>query len=165
MAKKKKDIITVNAIKEETRGRPTEYRPEYCQLLLAHLSEGLSFESFAAVVDVCKQTIYSWLEKFPEFADAKARGFEKNRLFWERLGRDNIINESWHQAGSRSLNATVWIFNMKNRFPDEWRDKKEISGQVNTGTDLSGLMTRAADDPELMAALRVVGDALSKKWG
>jgi hypothetical protein len=144
-------------------GRPTDYRPEYCELLINHLAEGLSFESFAAVVDTCKQTIYTWLEKFPEFSAARANGNEKSRLYWERLGRDHILNSSIVGVASKSLNATVWIFNMKNRFPDEWRDKKEITGDIKTGPDLTGLMSEAADDPQLLAALRLVGDKLSKK--
>ena len=27
-------------------GRPTKYKPEYCEMLIEHMSEGLSFESF-----------------------------------------------------------------------------------------------------------------------
>jgi hypothetical protein len=30
------------------------------------------------------------------------------------------------QQTKTSLNSTVWIFNMKNRFKDEWKDRHEI---------------------------------------
>lgn len=52
-------------------GQPTKYKPEYCQLVIDHMSRGLSFESFAGVVGTCKQTIYSWMAKYPEFLDAR----------------------------------------------------------------------------------------------
>lgn len=107
-------------------GRPTKYKKEYCKMLIDHMEQGLSFEAFAGVVSVSKQTLYDWEKAHPEFLDAKRQGFQKCRLFWEKLGLDNIINESFGKGQSRSLNASVWIFNMKNRFPDEWRDKQEV---------------------------------------
>jgi hypothetical protein len=37
-------------------------------------------------------------------------------------------------AVKKSLNSAVYIFNMKNRFKDEWKDKheNELSGNVGT---------------------------------
>lgn len=100
-------------------GHPTDYESRFCQMLIDHLSEGLSFESFAAIVGVTKKTLYNWRDANPEFLHSKEIGTEKSRLFWEKLGRDNIINSE------TSLNTGVYVFNMKNRFPDEWRDKQE----------------------------------------
>jgi hypothetical protein len=73
-------------------GRPTKYRKTYCQELVTHMASGLSFESFAGAIGTCKQTLYSWANEFTEFMDAKKIGFEQNRLFWEKLGINNIIN-------------------------------------------------------------------------
>ena len=99
-------------------GRPTEYKPEYCQQLIDHMAEGFSFESFAGLLGVSKQTIYNWLEHFPEFVDAKKAGFEASRLTWEKIGK-KIADEG-------SGNATAFIFNMKNRFREDWNDKQQI---------------------------------------
>jgi DNA-binding XRE family transcriptional regulator len=108
-------------------GRPTKYKEEYCDELISHMERGLSYESFAGYIGVSKQTIYDWEKANPEFLDAKKIAFEKCRLFWEELGIDNIISQSSSSkdfgSESKSLNSTVWIFNMKNRFPEEWRDK------------------------------------------
>lgn len=115
------------------RGRPTKYKPEFCELLIEHMASGLSFESFGGLdeVEVWKDVLYDWVKLYPDFSNAKRLGFQKNRKFWEKLGRDHILNESesfgnGQGSKSKSLNATVWIFNMKNRFPEEWREKKEI---------------------------------------
>jgi transposase-like protein len=103
-------------------GRPSKYKPEYCEQLIEHMEQGLSFEAFAGSIGVCKQTLYTWTEEHEEFLDAKKRATEKSRLFWEKMGIDNIINVSEFKGDSTSLNSAVWVFNMKNRFG--WRDKQ-----------------------------------------
>jgi hypothetical protein len=129
LQKKKKD----DGVKKKL-GRPTIYDPKYCAMVIEHMEKGFSFESFAGVVSTTKQTIYEWAEKFPEFGDAKKIAEAKCQIFWEELGMKHIItqSESWHQGGSKSssLNASVWIFNMKNRF--KWRDQRQIELEDKT---------------------------------
>lgn len=134
-------------------GRPTDYRPEFCELLIDHMAKGLSFESFAGLVGVSKQTIYDWVKANPEFLDSKNIGTEKARLWWESKATDYLLNteettrdsEGNQQVRKTSLNSTVWIFNMKNRFKDEWRDKQEIEGEVQINRVIK---PRPMDDPE-----------------
>ena len=66
-------------------GRPTEYKPEYCQMLIDHGRKGYSFEAFGGVVCVSKQTLYSWCKSFPEFLDAKGRSKSNSRLCLETM--------------------------------------------------------------------------------
>ena len=115
-------------------GRPTSYEERYCDLLIQHMAKGLSYESFAGFLGVSKQTIYDWEKVNPDFLDSKKIGVEKSRLFWEQQGIDGLFDTkestkeedgSWNTK-ERKLNASVWIFNMKNRFMQEWRDKQEI---------------------------------------
>jgi hypothetical protein len=108
---------------KRTLGRPTSYKPEYCQLVIEHMSKGLSFESFAGVVGTCKQTIYNWTVKYPEFLDARNEADAKCRLFWEKSGIQGMF-----LGQHDKFNATVWVFNMKNRF--HWRDMQEIKQEV-----------------------------------
>ena len=54
--------------------KPT-YKPEYCQMLIDHMSKGYSFESFAGKIGRGVRTIYEWREKFEEFQDACSAGF------------------------------------------------------------------------------------------
>lgn len=116
-------------------GKPTKYKSEYCEQLIEHMSKGLSYESFAGTAGVHRSVLYDWEDTYPEWKDAKETAFSKCLLFWERLGIDNILNvsESFGKEGgtSKSLNGSVWIFNMKNRF--KWRDKQpdEIDTVVN----------------------------------
>lgn len=119
--------------------RPTKYNPKYCAELIDHMAHGLSFEAFAGRIGVSKQTLYDWEKAQPEFLDAKEVGLQKAQLYWERLGIRYVVNKSDSESTvgmggsskSRSLNASVWIFNMKNRFG--WRDKQpgEVDVVVN----------------------------------
>lgn len=97
-------------------GRPSKYRDTYCDLLIAHMSQGLSFESFASTAQVNRDTLYSWCQHHADFSDAKKRGEAVSLLFWERLGIDAS------QGRLPGFSAAAWIFNMKNRFG--WRDKQ-----------------------------------------
>ncbi len=120
-------------------GRPTIYKPEFCDLLIDHMEKGFSYESFAGLIGVSKQTIYDWEKANQEFLDSKKIGVEKSRLFWETQGIEGIYtteifeqDENGSRSTKKALNSSVWIFNMKNRFKDEWRDKQEaeLSGNV-----------------------------------
>lgn len=127
-------------------GRPSSFDPDFCEMLIEHMSQGLSFESFGAVAECCKQTLYTWTENFPEFLDAKRRGTEKSRMFWEKLGIDHVINITENERNgnssssfSKSLNGTVWVYNMKNRFG--WRDK-----QPDEASDVTVKITNLSDE-------------------
>ena len=132
---------------KQLKGRPTSYKPEYCNQLIEHMARGLSYESFAGSIGVSKQTIYDWEKVNKEFLDAKEIGLEKSRIFWEEIGIDHIINVSesfGKDAGSKStsLNSTVWIFNMKNRFG--WRDKQpDEQDNININFTLAEKMAKA----------------------
>lgn len=133
-------------------GQPSKYDPKYCDALTEHMAKGLSFETFAAVVGVHRDTLYEWVKAHPEFAEAKEEAFSKCQLFWEQQGVNGLYsvteyNEKGKPESSKSINATVWIFNMKNRF--KWRDKQpdEIDTIVNNNN------TAALSDEDLDAKI------------
>jgi len=99
------------------RGRPTHYKPEYCEALIEHMAEGKSFESFGADIDCHRQTLYDWCNKHADFAYAKKVGSEKSWKWWEKL----VIDQA---TGKIDGNATMIIFALKNRFG--WHDKQEV---------------------------------------
>jgi len=98
-------------------GRPTKYKPEYCDMLVEHMTGGLSFESFGAVADVSEETLHTWKSKHPEFLESYKKGRSHSMKHWEEMGHDMVL------AGQG--NATAWIFNMKNRFG--WKDRHDIT--------------------------------------
>lgn len=130
-------------------GRPSKYKKKYCKELVDHMSKGFSFEAFAGRIGTCKQTIYTWTEKHPEFLDAKKIAFESSRFFWEDKGLDYLVekrmttqnDKGFTVETSEKLNNTVWIFNMKNRFG--WKDRPEEVKDNQIG------ITIAPDDADL----------------
>ena len=108
-------------------GRPTKYKKEYCDKLIEHIGGGLSFESFAGLIGVSRDSIYAWAEKNPEFSDAKKVAEAKGRIFWEKVGRAGILDQLDKITGKSNakFNHIAWIFLMKNRFG--WRDSMELA--------------------------------------
>jgi hypothetical protein len=125
-------------------GRPSKYDPMFCELLIEHMSEGYSFESFAGEVRVDRDTVYEWANAHQEFSDAKKRGRALQLKANEKLIRDI--------AKFGDGNATAAIFILKNCHPKEWRDRKEL--------DLAP--TKSMTDEEL---LKEAEDILARKKG
>jgi Helix-turn-helix domain of resolvase len=111
-------------------GRPTLYKPEYCQRLIDLLSEGLSFAACAGEFSVSRQTIYDWSEEHPEFLDAKSIGEAKTQLWWERR------NLAFAKGGEG--NATSIVFGLKNRAAADWRDRTEQESTNKTEIVIRG---------------------------
>ncbi len=110
-------------------GRPSKYKPEYCAALIKHMGvDLLSYETFAAIVKVNVDTLYQWEGVHPEFSEAKKQAFLENKLGWEKIGMMGMAGKI---AG---FNATLWIFNMKNRH--QWRDRIETENKTTMTGDL-----------------------------
>ena len=114
-------------------GRPTKYRPEFCQMLVNHMADGGSFEGFAGKIRVSWEALYDWIEKHPEFLQAKKEGFTASKEFWEQTMADQA-------RGKINGSSTALIFALKNRFPKDYRDRTEVKHQAYIG-DIE-------DDPE-----------------
>lgn len=107
-------------------GRPTKYRPEYCDAIIEHMSAGASMTSFAAEVGVARSTIGQWMQDYPEFKEAAEAAKAKCAAWWESVARKNA------QTGDGS--AALVIFGLKNMSPEDWKDKQEIDHQSSDGS-------------------------------
>ena len=110
-------------------GRPTKYRPEYCERIIEHLKQGLTFESFAASIPdngVNIDTIHEWAKKHPEFAEAKKRGAALTHAYWDKIallvacGKEYIDKNGNVVVDPKNIIPSVFIFTLKNRI--KWRD-------------------------------------------
>ena len=97
----------------------SEYKSEYCKIAAKVLAAGESLAAVCAELDICRATLYNWRAAHPEFASALDRGLQKAQRDWERLGREGISGEI------DKFSASPWIFTMKNRFRDDYKEDKE----------------------------------------
>jgi len=100
------------------QGRPTKYKEEYDQMLIDHMEEGFTFESFAGVVSVDRDTLYHWCTLHPNFSDAKKIGRNK-QLFTDEKLLKALSN------GAITGSTSAHIFKMKNCH--KWVDKHEVA--------------------------------------
>ena len=77
------------------------------------------------------------LEDSAEFRRTVKRAQDLCQVWWERQGR--------YMATGADGNATVWIFNMKNRF--SWHDKQHVDHSSEDGTMTPTIIERTIVDP------------------
>jgi len=71
----------------------------------------------AAELDVAYDTFEKHQAENPEFLEAVKRALRLSQAWWEGKGRIATF------GGIDGYNATSYIFQMKNRFKEDWRDK------------------------------------------
>lgn len=114
-------------------GRPTKYKKILAKRLPEMFKDGQSVCEVCVDLGIHKDTFYEWVKLYPEFSDAYKKGLSLSQGWWEKLGRGGA-------AGKIEIQPATWIFNMKNRFHDDWKDKHEITTAelppVRVGLDL-----------------------------
>jgi len=105
-------------------GRPTEYRPEFCSVVIELGAEGKSKVEIACELGVGRTTIKRWEEVHEDFRAAMAYAKDLEQAWWEKQGRINLA--------AQHFQSSMWSRSMAARFPDDWR---ETSRRENTGPD------------------------------
>jgi hypothetical protein len=132
------------------------YRPEFCAMLVAHMKAGGSFPSFAADIGTHWDTLYDWCDpnspRFKaDFSEARKVGESSLLKFSEQIGmagitgrlervtRRDIVEEVdpktgkvtqkviRQEVGQATFGQAAWIFTMKNRFPEFYKDRQDLA--------------------------------------
>lgn len=106
------------------RGRPTSYRPEYCETVIELGKAGKSFAQMASHFDVARSTIDQWGEDNPDFSEALKRAKAHAQCWWEDNGQKGLLIPGF--------NAAVWKKSVESRFREDYTDRREVD-QHNTG--------------------------------
>ena len=124
-------------------GRPTDYRPEYCDAVIEYGAQGKSLTWMSAEMGVARSTLQLWEKDIPEFSVAMTQARALSQKWWEDAGQDNMLIA----PGKGTFNASVWSRSMAARFPEDWRENKgvEVSGSLNLAGELAALNAKAAD--------------------
>jgi hypothetical protein len=135
------------------RGRPSLYRPEYCERVVELGKKGYSFVQIADDLDLnSRSTLDDWAETNPEFSEALTRARVASQSWWERAAMDGLTADKF--------NALVWKTSMQARFREDYTERKvnEVVGkdggaiQMETKTTTVDASALTADERE---ALRV----------
>ena len=109
------------------RGRPTMYEKKFIEQLEPMGKRGLSQTQMAAELGVCKSTFYNWKNEHPEFLDAVKKALSYSQAYWETQLHNAALGINQEEA---QANPTLMIFQMKNRFADDWREKQTTEHEV-----------------------------------
>ena len=109
-------------VKANPLGRPTLYRPEYCERVMELAAAGDGPAAYAVEFGIDRTTLYDWAAAHPDFSTALQRAKQIEQVWWERAGKQGLT--------AKSFNAVVWKTSMQARFRDDYTEKKvtEISG-------------------------------------
>jgi hypothetical protein len=100
-------------------GRPTEYRIEYCEMVIEAMAQGLSLTAFAGMIRKSREAVYSWISAHREFADAVARARAARTLWLEQ----KLLRSR------KGAETTAAMFALRNAQPDEWKDVRSVQHQ------------------------------------
>ena len=145
-------------------GRPSDYRPEFCETAIAMGQNGASKVDIADALDTTVKTIYNWMAQYPDFLRAMERAEQKAEVWWAEQGKKAL----W----TPGFNSSVWSRSMAARFPRSWRENKnvEFSGKdgapiemdVTTTLNIDQLSTRALEALEEALEIIAAGEEIDE---
>jgi transposase-like protein len=125
-------------------GRPSKYKPEYCERVLQMAREtGAGPAEYAAEFDVARETLYDWAASHEEFSTVLKRAKDLEQAWWEQTGKKGLFADKF--------NAMVWKTSMQSRFRPDYTERQQ--------TELTGANGGAVQ----IEAKRVDTDALDQE--
>lgn len=129
-------------------GRIRENTPDklpegWYESLLECARQGASICEMAAELGLARSSFYLMADEFPEFKATIEDLRQISQVWWERQGRRFVTENN-------SGGSVAWIFQMKNRFPDDYRDKREIAHDLSSQRPVERVtieVIHAAQDP------------------
>ena len=123
-------------------GRPSKYNAQFHPILAEYLARaGMIEPDICEKLNIAHSTLSLWKKEHPEFSEAlkngkesiddgvvrslltSAMGYEReNEVYSKREGQMITVKEYYPP------NTTAQIFWLKNRRPNEWRDRQEHTG-------------------------------------
>ena len=128
-------------------GRPTEYRPEYDDLIVERAQEGACFTEFAAEVGVSRQTLHNWKKAHPSFLDAYTRAEQVGEAYWAKKLRTELMLDN-------KANAPLVKLYFANRF--NWSDKITSEHTGKDGAPIQHAISLANLTDEQLRAIAAI---------
>jgi len=132
-----------------------KFSKEIIEKICKHLKKGATITSACEAVGISRETFYDWLNKKPDVSDTIKKAMAipdkkvENALFKTATGSFRYTEKHYEQVTDEKKkttelklvktvrkrvppNVTAQIFYLKNRKPEEWKDRQnlELSGNV-----------------------------------
>ncbi|WP_380778053.1 helix-turn-helix domain-containing protein [Sphingomonas sp. R86520] len=126
-------------------GRPTSFKPEFVEQARKLASLGATDREAAEFFEVAESTLYLWKHTQPEFSEALKVGKEtadarvEQSLYRRALGYSHDAVKIMMADGVPIVepyvehyppDTTAAIFWLKNRKPEQWRDKTTVEHEL-----------------------------------
>ena len=93
--------------------------------ILEFASEGGGVVGCIKILKISRDLWYAFIERDPEFKEVVRDCRLQSQAWWEEKMLAAAVG-----SDSGAANATLMIYNMKNRFADDWQDRKVIEQTV-----------------------------------
>lgn len=139
-------------------GRPSGYKPEYCDRVIEMGRLGYTKAMMARDLDVARMTLDNWAAANPEFLDAMTRARDLALAFMEEKGLAGL-----DMAG---FNSSLYSKLMSCMFPGDYSEHKkvEMTGKDGAPLQTAGVMVVGAvmTPEEWTAAAKTQQEGLTK---
>jgi hypothetical protein len=119
-------------------GRPTKYTPGLCETVVALGLRGRSKAQMARELNVARSTLDAWCGEHEEFASAYAMASDYALAFWEDIGESGV-------GKGHLFNHNAWSLQVRNRFPRDYKESRELEVGGLAGSDPIKLVIAAAE--------------------
>ena len=98
-------------------------QPDNLFLIQGWKRNGLTDEQIAKNIGIGTRTLYDWRDKSPQITQALKRG---------KIHADFMVENALYKKALEG-NVTAQIFWLKNRKPEDWKDRREteVTGNLN----------------------------------
>lgn len=107
-------------------GRPTKYKPEFCQTVIEVGTYGGWLAEMAEACDVVRSQMDVWADAHPEFSEALTRAKQKAQAWFEAQGRVGLTADRF--------NAPLWQKQMSARHREEYTERHD---HTTNGKDIA----------------------------
>lgn len=101
--------------------------------------KGLTDEQIADKMNISASTLYEWIKKYSEISEA----LKKTKEIY-----DDEVEEALHKKALEG-DTTAMIFWLKNRRPNDWRDKRENLQTINDVSQEKRLTVRFSNEKDV----------------
>ena len=117
-------------------GRPTKYKPEYCDLVIEIGAQGGWLSEMAEACDVVRSSMDEWASKHPEFSEALTRAKQKAQAWFEEKGREGLTADKF--------NSSLWQKQMSARHREEYCERGDVNNKHDVSDPMKELLEQIA---------------------